>query len=143
MAPTKGKKADFSVATRCFLKNPLLKRRQFVVTINHSGSWNGTVPRKKIQSKLASMYKVPDESCVFVGTVKTKFGGGSSVAIGTIYEDVAAAKRVEPVYKLRRNGMGKKKKPARKSLKERRNRAKAFRGFEKSKKLNAAKGKKK
>jgi ribosomal protein S24E len=89
------------------------------------------------------MYKVPDENCVFVEGMKTKFGGGASSAFGTIYDDVASAKRTEPMYKLRRIGIGKKKGPARKSLKERRNRAKSSRGKEKAKKLSAAKGKKK
>jgi small subunit ribosomal protein S24e len=141
MPPAK-KKADFTVRTKNFKKNPLLKRRQFVVDISHP-HWNGTVPGNLIRKKLAQIYKVPDEHCVFVAGLKTKFGGGSSTGFGTIYDDVAAAKRTEPVFKLRRVGLGKKKGPARKSLKERRNRAKSFRGKEKAKKLSAAKGKKK
>jgi small subunit ribosomal protein S24e len=143
MAPGKKTKADFTVSTRRFLKNPLLKRRQFVVSVSHPAPWNGTVPAKAIQKKLASMYKVADESCVFVTNLRTKFGGGSTTGFGTIYDDIAAAKRGEEVFKLRRNGLGKKRGIARKSKKERKNRAKAFRGFEKSKKLAAGKGKKK
>merc|ERR1712137_30665 len=141
MAPAK-KKADFTVRTKCFKKNPLLKRRQFVVDVAHS-NWNGTVPRSSIIKKLASMYKVTDEQCINVFGLKTKFGGGSTTAFGVIYDDLAAAKRTEPIYRLRRIGLGKKKGPARKSLKERRNRAKSCRGLEKAKKLSAAKGKKK
>ena len=141
MAPAK-KKADFTVRTKQFKKNPLLKRRQFVVDISHP-AWNGTVPSDAVRKKLATMYKVPDEGCVHVTGMKTKFGGGSTTCFGTIYDDLAAAKRTEPVYKLRRIGLGKKKGPARKSLKERRNRAKSCRGLEKAKKLSASKGKKK
>ena len=117
MAPQK-KKADFTVRTKVFKKNPLLKRRQFVVDVVHS-SWNGTVPSKAIRKKLAQMYKVPDENCVFVQGLKTKFGGGSSTCFGTIYDDLAAAKRIEPTFKLRRIGLGKKRGAARKSKKER------------------------
>ena len=141
MAPAK-KKADFTVRTKCFKTNPLMKRKQFVVDIAHS-NWNGTVPSKQIRKKLAQMYKVPDENCVFVQGLKTKFGGGSTIGFGTVYDDVAAAKRTEPQFKLRRIGMGKKRGPARKSLKERRNRAKSCRGLAKAKKMSAAKGKKK
>ena len=141
MAPAK-KKADFTVRTKCFKKNPLLKRRQFVVDVSHS-NWNGTVPAKKIREKLATMYKVTDINCVFVQGLKTKFGGGNTTAFGTIYDDVASAKRTEKTYMLRRVGLGKKKGPARKSLKERRNRAKSCRGKEKAKKQQAGKGKKK
>ena len=141
MAPAK-KKADFTVRTKCFKKNPLLKRRQFVVDVSHP-NWNGTVSRAKIQEKLASMYKVTDSNCVSVFGLKTKFGGGSTLGFGVIYDDLASFKRTEPTYRLKRNGMGKKKGPARKSLKERKNRAKSCRGMEKAKKLSAAKGKKK
>ena len=141
MAPAK-KKADFTVRTKVFKKNPLLKRRQFVVEVAHT-AWNGTVPSKQIRKKLAQMYKVPDENCVFVQGLKTKFGGGTSTCFGTIYDDVASAKRTEAQFKLRRVGLGKKRGPARKSLKERKNRAKSSRGKAKSKKMAAAKGKKK
>ena len=141
MAPAK-KKADFTVRTKCFKANPLMKRRQFVVEVAHA-NWNGTVPAKQLRKKLAHMYKVVDENCVFVQGLKTKFGGGTTTGFGTIYEDVAAAKRSEPTFKLRRIGLGKKRGPARKSCKERRNRAKSCRGLAKAKKLSAAKGKKK
>ena len=142
MPPAGKKKADFTVRTKVFKKNPLLRRRQFVVEVAHP-SWNGTVPTKAIRHKLALMYKVPDESCVFVSSLKTKFGGGLTTGFGAIYEDIAAAQRVEPNYKLRRIGLGRKKKGSRKSMKERRNRGKSVRGKAKSKKTTAAKGKKK
>ena len=138
--PAAKKKADFTVRTKEFKKNPLLKRKQFVCEISHA-NWNGTVPSKQVRKKLAQMYKVPDDNCVFVCNMKTKFGGGSTTCFGQIYDDIESAKRIETAYKLKRQGFGKKKRPARKSIKERKNRGKAVRGKAKAKKASAKKKK--
>jgi small subunit ribosomal protein S24e len=50
-----------------------------------------------------------------------------------IYDNLVAAKKYEPKYRLTRFGMGKAKGVARKQRKERKNRAKKIRGVKKSK----------
>merc|ERR1711991_869797 len=103
----KKKAAEFTVRTVQFKSNPLLNRKQFVVVVHHK-NWNGTVP-------------------------KTKLGGGESRGFGLIYDDVASMKRYEPNYRLQRIGMGRKRMVARKSQKERKNRAAKDRGALKGK----------
>ena len=127
------KKADFTVHTRQFKTNKLLNRKQFVVELNHS-TWCGTVPGKLVKAKLAHLYKVPEETISLFG-FKTAFGGGKTSGFGLIYDDLAALKRIEPNYRKARLGFGKKKKPSRKSVKERRNRDKKVRGKKKGKQL--------
>ncbi len=126
------RKAEFTVRTQQFKTNKLLNRRQFVVVIDHK-NWNGTVPIKEARKKLAALYKVPDENQVSIFSCKTKFGGGQTRAFGIIYDDVASMKRVEPNYRLLRNGLGRKRAVARKSQKERKNRDKKTRGSKKGK----------
>ena len=135
------RKAEFSIRTRQFQVNKLLHRRQFLVDILHP-NWNGTVPKKAVIKKLAQLYKVGEEQCVSVFGMKSKFGGGRTTGFGLIYDDLASAKRTEPNYRLVRAGLGRKKKVARKSLKERKNRDKKVRGKKKGKSAAAA-GKKK
>jgi small subunit ribosomal protein S24e len=126
------RKAEFTVRTQQFKKNPLLNRRQFVVVVDHA-NWNGTVPNKKVKDELAKLYKVGDVQQVSVFGMKTQFGGGQTRGFGIIYDDVASMKRLEPNYRLQRIGLGRKRAVARKSLKERKNRAKKDRGAAKGK----------
>ena len=135
------KKAEFTIRTRQFQVNKLLNRRQFLVDILHP-SWNGTVPKKTVVKKIAQMYKIGDEQTIAVFGMKSKFGGGRTTGFGLIYDDLASAKRTEPNYRLVRIGLGRKKKIARKSLKERKNRDKKIRGVKKGKAAAAPKGKK-
>ena len=132
MPPTKKFKAEFAVRTSQFKVNKLMNRKQFVVVVNHP-HWNGTVPTSKIVSKLAALYKVPDENQVSVFGLKTQFGGGKTVGFGLVYDDVASAKRLEPNYRLVRKGLGRKKDSGRKSAKEKKNRNKKVRGAAKGK----------
>ena len=132
MAPAK-KKAEFTVRTAKFLTNPLMSRRQFVVELTHP-NWCGTVSHKLIKDKLSSMYKV-DKDVISLYGFKTAFGGGATSGFGLIYDDLASFKRLEPNFRKTRVGMGKKRLPARKSLKERRNREKKFHGVKKSKQV--------
>jgi small subunit ribosomal protein S24e len=128
------KKADFTVRTSNFRVNNLLNRKQFVVEVSHPG-WCGTVATKLIRKKIASLYKVADENQVSLFGFKTAFGGGQTTGFGLIYDDLAALKRVEPNYRKTRMGFGKKRLPARKSVKERRNRDKKLRGKKKGKQV--------
>lgn len=126
------KKAEVSIRTSQFKVNKLLNRKQFIVEVNHP-NWCGTVPAQLIRKKLATLYKVPDENQVSVFGFKTKFGGGKTTGFGLIYDDLAALKRIEPNYRKTRMGFGKTRLPARKSVKERRNRNKKIRGKAKGK----------
>ncbi|CUF68933.1 40S ribosomal protein S24E, putative [Bodo saltans] len=132
------KKADFSIRTQQFKVNKLLSRKQFVLEVAHPG-WCGTVPTKQIRKKLATLYKVQDENQITLFGFKTQFGGGKSTGFGLIYDDLAAMKRIEPNYRKTRLGMGKKRLPARKSVKERRNRDKKLRGKKKGKQVSKKK----
>ena len=130
MVATK-KKADFTIRTQQFKVNKLLNRKQFIIEMTHPG-WCGTVPTKLVKKKLAQLYKVSDENCISAFGFKTKFGGGRTSGFGLIYDDLASMKRYEPNYRKVRLGMGKKKGTTRRSLKDRRNRAKKVRGIAKS-----------
>jgi small subunit ribosomal protein S24e len=132
MVATK-KKADFTIRTQQFTTNKLLNRKQFLVELTHP-NWCGTVPLKQVRKKLASLYKVADENTISLFGFKTKFGGGRTSGFGLIYDDIASLKRLEPNYRKTRLGCGKKKSVSRRSLKDRKNRAKKVRG----KKKNAA-----
>jgi small subunit ribosomal protein S24e len=79
------------------------------------------------------MFHVTDENCVVVFGFKTEFGGGKSVGSGRIYENVGATKKYELRYRLVRMGLATKKEGARKQIKEKKNRAKKFRGLKKFK----------
>ena len=138
MVATK-KKADFSIRTQGFKVNKLLNRKQFVIEMTHP-NWCGTVPTKLVRKKVAQLYKIADENTISLFGFKTKFGGGRTHGFGLIYDDLASFKRYEPNYRKLRAGMGKKKKIARRSLKDRKNRAKKVRGKKKS--ASAAKKKK-
>ncbi|KAK4528120.1 hypothetical protein GAYE_SCF51G6054 [Galdieria yellowstonensis] len=131
---------NYTIRTRRFLTNRLLKRKQFVVEVFHPGQ--APIPKAELQQKLAAMYKVADPSTVFVFGFRTQFGGGKSVGFGLIYDNLTAAKRFEPNYRLRRNGLVQIEKPARKQRKERKNRAKKVRGKAKAAAKGGSTGKK-
>ena len=122
------KKADFTIRTTKFQVNKMLNRKQMMVEIAHPMPWCGTVPGKLIRKKLATLYKVADENQISLFNFKTQFGGGKTTGFALIYDDMASFKRIEPTYRLSRVGMGKKRKVARKSLKEKKNRMAKNRG---------------
>ena len=63
-----------------------------------------TLPAALLQAelceKLTKMYDVKDPNCVFVFGMRTQFGGGKSSGFGLIYDNVDAAKKFEPKYRL-------------------------------------------
>lgn len=79
------------------------------------------------------MYDVKDEKCVFVFGLRTQFGGGKSTGFGLIYDNLEAAKKFEPKYRLIRNGLAEAVEKSRKQRKERKNRTKKLRGIKKTK----------
>jgi small subunit ribosomal protein S24e len=120
-----------TIRTRKFMTNRLLSRRQFVVDVLHPGRAN--VAKSEIKDKLASMYDVRDANSIIVFGFRTQFGGGKSTGFGLIYDDVKAAQRFEPKYRLVRQGLATKVDKSRKQIKERKNRTKKIRGIKKNK----------
>jgi hypothetical protein len=53
-----------------------------------------------LKDKLAKVYEVKDTNCIFVFKFRTHFGGGKSTGFGLIYDNVEAAKKFEPKYRL-------------------------------------------
>ncbi|KAG9293862.1 hypothetical protein G9A89_019200 [Geosiphon pyriformis] len=122
--------AAATIRTRKFLTNRLLQRKQFIVDILHPNRAN--VSKDELRDKLAKMYKVEKE-VIFVFGFRTAFGGGRSTGFGLIYDNLEAAKKFEPKYRLVRHGLAEAEKTARKQRKERKNRAKKLRGTKKTK----------
>ena len=120
-----------TVKTKKFITNRLLQRKQFLIEVVHPGL--AGVSKADLKEKLAKMYKVTDPSCILLYGFKVAFGGGRSTGFGMIYDNLVAAKKYEPKYRLTRFGMGKAKGVARKQRKERKNRDKKVRGIKKAK----------
>ncbi|GJN38623.1 hypothetical protein PR202_gb27683 [Eleusine coracana subsp. coracana] len=138
MADTKASTA-VTLRTRKFMTNRLLSRKQFVLEVIHPGRAN--VSKAELKERLAKLYEVKDPNCIFVFKFRTHFGGGKSTGFGLIYDNLDAAKKFEPKYRLIRNGLATKVEKSRKQMKERKNRAKKIRGVKKTKAGDAGKKK--
>ncbi|KAJ3075724.1 ribosomal 40S subunit protein S24B [Podochytrium sp. JEL0797] len=125
-----------TLRTRKFLTNRLLSRKQMIVDVIHPGRPN--VSHKELGEKLAKLYK-SSEDCVFTFGFRTAFGGGKSTGFALVYDSLDEAKKVEPKYRLIRHGIGAKGLVSSKQRKERKNRAKKFRGTKKAKAATAGK----
>ncbi|CAM0152336.1 unnamed protein product [Urochloa decumbens] len=132
MADTRAAPA-VTLRTRKFMTNRLLSRKQFVLEVLHPGRANVS------KDKLSKVYEVKDPNCIFVFKFRTHFGGGKSTGFGLIYDNVEAAKKFEPKYRLIRNGLATKVEKSRKQMKERKNRARKIRGVKKTKAGDAKK----
>merc|ERR1712111_206473 len=106
---TMAEQGAVTLRTRKFITNRLLQRKQFVVDVLHPSRPN--VSKDELREKLSTMYKAPKDQVIVFG-FRTQFGGGKSTGFG-----LAEAK--------------KKDKAGRKLRKERKNRAKKFRGLAK------------
>ncbi|KAJ6610896.1 ribosomal protein S24e-domain-containing protein [Mycena sp. CBHHK59/15] len=131
--------APITLRTRKFITNRLLARRQFVIDVLHPSRPN--VSKADLSEKLAALYKT-DKSRVVTFGFRTQFGGGRSTGFALIYDDEASQKKFEPKHRLVRSKLSAKvDKPSRKLRKERKNRAKKFRGTKKVKAAEAPKKK--
>merc|ERR1711944_146241 len=127
-----------TLKTRKFMTNRLLQRRQMVVDVHHPNK--ATVPKSEIREKLAKMYKCTADR-VFAFGFRTNFGGGKSTGFALIYDTMDQAKKFEPKFRLRRQGvLEPAQKTSRKQKKGRKNRMKKVRGTKKAK-VGAAGGK--
>jgi len=123
--------APVTIRTRKFITNRLLARKQFVVDVLHPS--RPPISRSELSEKLAGIYKADKRLIVPFG-FKTHFGGGRSTGFALIYDSEEAQRKFEPKYRLVRAGLSAKvEKASRKLRKERKNRAKKFRGTKKSK----------
>merc|ERR1711939_187465 len=136
---TMAEQGAVTLRTRKFITNRLLQRKQFVVDVLHPSRPN--VSKDELREKLSTMYKAPKDQVIVFG-FRTQFGGGKSTGFVLIY-DTKESLKFEPRYRLIRFGLAKApEKTARKLRKERKNRAKKFRGTAKVKKASET-GKKK
>jgi len=123
--------APVTIRTRKFTTNRLLSRRQFIVDVLHPS--RPPISRGELAEKLGKTYKA-DKGLVVPFGFKTHFGGGRSTGFALIYDSEEAQKKFEPRYRLVRAGLSPKvEKASRKLRKERKNRAKKFRGTKKVK----------
>jgi len=114
-------KSAVVIRTKKFINNALLKRRQMVVEVTHPDRAN--VAKSELTEKLAEMYKVDAQTIMTFG-FRTVFGGGRSTGFALIYENIEAAKKYEPKYRLARAGLGAARSGSRKQIKEKKNRQK-------------------
>ncbi|CAI5997466.1 unnamed protein product [Closterium sp. NIES-65] len=59
--------------------------------------------QSELKEKLGAIYEKSDLSCIFVFGFRTQFGGGKSTGFGLIYDNLEAAKKFEPKYRLVRS----------------------------------------
>ena len=130
---------DFVLYTRKMINNPLLGRRQVLCDLIHPEK--GTIAKKDIKAKLASMFKC-SEDAVSVFGVKSKFGGGRSSCFGLVYSNLDARKKFDAKKLLKREKLLPPAAIKRKAKKEMKGREKRARGTEKAK-ARGATGKKK
>ncbi|KAF0852567.1 40S small subunit ribosomal protein eS24 (rpS24) [Andalucia godoyi] len=129
-----------TLRTRKYSTNRLLFRKQMIVDIIHPGK--APLSRKEVQERLAKMYNAQDPRTVVAFGFKTRFGAHTTTGFALIYDNIDAVTKFEPAYRLVRQGLKKNVQQSRKQLKERKNRAKKFRGVERAKILRPSSDKK-
>jgi len=116
-----------TVRARRMMRNPVLKRRQCVIDVQHPS--RATLPKTELRTAVAKLLKVKDEQCVVVYGVRTAFGGNRSTGFALVYESLDEAKKRDKTSRLVRMGlMPKVERKGRKGRKEQKNRAKKIRG---------------
>ncbi|MEB3774697.1 MAG: 30S ribosomal protein S24e [Desulfurococcales archaeon] len=81
--------------------NPLIGRRELTLRVSHV--LKPTPMRISIRMKVAEVYGV-DVSRVYVKSIRTEYGIGSSIVRVNIYDSVDRVKEFEPEYIIERNG---------------------------------------
>mmetsp|Transcript_52234 Transcript_52234/g.125801 ORF Transcript_52234/g.125801 Transcript_52234/m.125801 type:complete len:136 (-) Transcript_52234:71-478(-) len=117
---------NVTVRLRKVMKNPLLKRSQFVVEVIHPGKANCS--KADLATVLAKNMKVKDAKTIVLFGFRTAFGGGKSTGFGLIYDNMEALSKFEPKYRLVRAGLLEAKESNMKQKKEKKNRDKKTRG---------------
>lgn len=115
-----------------FKSNPLLQRKQFLVTVNHHGK--PVFSRAQIREEISKIYNVNDVNRIVISGFVTKFGRGESLGFGRIYDSAAAAKKFENKHILTRLGIIEKTTAVnRRQKKDIKNKRKKVRGVAKAK----------
>lgn len=120
----------FTIRTRKFMTNRLLKRKQMIIDVTHPNRAN--VPRAELAESLAKTYRVPNPQTIVLFGFRTAFGGGKSTGFALIYDTAEDRKLVEPRYRFVRDGLLSKVEKSRKQIKELKNRKKKVRGKKKA-----------
>merc|ERR1712139_189105 len=137
-------KGTVTIRPRKLLTNRLLQRRQMILDVHHAGL---ATPNKETLKEMVSEYlskakghKASKEATSIFG-MKTCFGGGKSTCLALVYDNVDAAKKMEPKYRQIRSGFQEANslKVGRKQRKEKKNREKKFRGTRKEKRVRPGK----
>lgn len=71
-----------------------------VVDVLHNG--RPGLSKDEVKNKLAKMYNIDNPSLVVVYGFRTQFGGGKTTGFGLIYDNLTAAKKFDPRYRLLR-----------------------------------------
>ena len=133
---------SFVIRIRKFLTNKVLDRKQFHIDVFNSDHENAS--RKEVAAEVAKKFKVGAEN-VIIFDLESKFGGGRASGLGFIYNSKDSLLKVEPKYRLLRNGLIEKKTApqSRRLKKENKNKVKNLRGKAKVEKLKGGADKKK
>ena len=133
---------SFVIRVRKFSTNKVLDRKQFHIDVFSADHENAS--RKDIAAEVAKKYKVPVEN-VIIFNLESKFGGGRTTGLGFIYGSKDSLLKVEPKFRLLRNGLAEKKTTvtSRRLKKENKNKVKNLRGKAKVEKLKGGADKKK
>merc|ERR1712113_21544 len=99
----KAKLTMSSYTVKFVRENAMLCRKQASIAISHPGS---QAPSKaEAREKIAKELKVPDANSIVIVGMKTPFGGGKSKCLALAYDNVAAAKKYDKCYRLKRMGI--------------------------------------
>ena len=132
---------EIVIRSRKFIKNKLLDRKQFIIDVVSPSAAN--VSKKEIAEEVAKKFKCSVENVVLFGFA-SKFGGGKASGFCLIYDNKDALMKFEPRFRKVRSKLIEKKTGGqiRRLKKERKNKAKKFRGKAKVQALKSDKKKK-
>ena len=92
--------AEFEILTQ--RENKLLNRIEINFCIRHEGE--PTPKRDDVRSFIAAAVKSPKDN-VIIDHMRTKFGRTETIGYAKVYSSVEAAKNIEPLPILKRNGV--------------------------------------
>merc|ERR1712021_141965 len=123
--PSRMSSGTVTVRPRKLMTNRLLSRRQMIIDISHP---NLPTPDKALLRKLIcehlskAKHAKADPAATTIFGLRTDYGGGKTTGFALVYDNVQAAKDIEPKHR-----------------KEKKNREKKFRGTRKEKRIRKGK----
>merc|ERR1711915_77066 len=117
---------QYTLRSRHFLNNRLLKRKQMILDVLHPNT--GTPTKAEVAEQLSSLYKVRDTKMIFLFGFKTDYGGGKTTGFAFIYDTLDDARQVEPKFRLVRAGLAEQVESSRKMRRELKNKLKKLFG---------------